>query len=206
MGLKIAVLISGGGSNLQAIIDRTQDGFVPDVGVVLVVSNTPDAFGLERARRAGIEALYIDPAGCASARDYNSRIADACSQCGATLICLAGYLLLVQGPLLERFAGRIINIHPALLPRFGGRGMYGRRVHEAVIAAGERFSGATVHCVDDRYDHGAILLQQKVPVLPGDTPERLAARVLAAEHEVYPAAIARIADGSIPLPYPKEDA
>jgi phosphoribosylglycinamide formyltransferase 1 len=186
--VRLAVLASGGGSNLQAIIDHLHaSGGPPVAEVALVASNRSGAGALGRARERGIPAAVIDdPAdGPALLALLESRHVDC--------IALAGYLKLVPREVTARWRGRIVNIHPALLPKFGGAGMYGRRVHEAVIAAGETQSGATVHQVDDAYDRGTIIAQERVPVEPGDTPESLAARVLAAEHRLYPRTLHELA-------------
>ena len=179
--VRLAILASGGGSNLQAIIDHFDAlGELRAAEVVLVASNRAGAGALARARARNIPAAVIaNPAdGPALVKVLESHRVDC--------IALAGYLKLVPREVTARWRGRIVNIHPALLPKFGGAGMYGRRVHEAVIAAGETESGATVHQVDDAYDRGAIIAQESVPVEPGDTPDSLAARVLTAEHRLYP--------------------
>ena len=174
--VRVAVLASGGGTNLQALLDACGPG-TPAL-IVRVVSNRADAGALERARQAGIPAVVLrDPA---DAGELLAALGDV------DLVVLAGYLKLVPAPVVARFPRRLINIHPALLPAFGGPGMYGRRVHEAVLASGARISGPTVHLVDERYDHGRVLAQWPVPVLAGDTPEGLAARVLEAEHRLLP--------------------
>jgi phosphoribosylglycinamide formyltransferase-1 len=186
--LRLAVLASGGGSNLQAILDHLDAlGESRAAAVVLVASNRADAGALARARARNLPAAVIaDPA------DGPALVALLESH-GVGCIALAGYLKLVPRDVTDRWRGRIVNIHPALLPKFGGAGMYGRRVHEAVIAAGETESGATVHHVDDAYDRGAIIAQERVPVEPGDTPDSLAARVLAAEHRLYPRTLQALA-------------
>jgi formyltetrahydrofolate-dependent phosphoribosylglycinamide formyltransferase len=179
--LRVAVLASGAGSNLQAILDHiAASGGTPALQAVLVASNRPAAGALERARRAGVPAALIADAadGAALVRLFDAHRVEC--------IALAGYLKLVPPAVIARWSGRIVNIHPALLPKFGGAGMYGRRVHEAVLAAGERESGATVHHVDDAYDRGAIIAQERVPVEADDTADSLAARVLTAEHRLYP--------------------
>lgn len=179
--VRLAVLASGSGTNLQSILDYLDGlGAERPADVVLVASNRADAFALERARRRGIPAEVIARAG-----DGDALVAllDAHR---VDLVALAGYLKLVPAAVTRRWPGRIVNVHPALLPRFGGEGMYGRRVHEAVLAAGERESGATVHVVDEDFDRGTIIAQERVPVEPGDTADTLAARVLAAEHRLYP--------------------
>ena len=177
------MLASGGGSNLQALLDAL-DGATP-ARVAHVVSNRADAGALERARRAGVPTSVLrdatDPDELLSALD------------NADLVVLAGYLKLVPATVVARFRQRMINIHPALLPAFGGPGMYGRRVHTAVLASGARESGATVHYVDERFDHGPIIAQRTVPVLPGDTAETLARRVLEVEHELLPQVVLELA-------------
>jgi formyltetrahydrofolate-dependent phosphoribosylglycinamide formyltransferase len=181
--LRVAVLASGGGSNLQALLDAARD---PEAGfrVVLVISNRPQAGALARAERAGVRTATIG----ADGRDAAGLVA-LLREARAGLVVLAGYLKLVPPEVTAVFAGRMINIHPAPLPAFGGPGMYGRRVHEAVLASGARLSGPTVHLVDERYDHGQILAQWPVPVEPGDDPDTLAARVLEAEHRLLPAVV-----------------
>ena len=191
--LRIGVLASGGGSNLQSIIDHSLDGSL-NGEVVAVISNNSSAGALERARRHGIEALHISGATEGSPEAADSRIAEELSRRAVDVVALAGYMKKIGPVLLGRFAGRIVNIHPALLPRFGGPGMYGMHVHRAVIDAGVRESGPTVHFVDGQYDHGAILARRTVPVLPDDTPETLQKRVLAQEHELYPAALRELAE------------
>jgi phosphoribosylglycinamide formyltransferase 1 len=179
--LRVAVLASGGGSNLQAILDHFDAlGDARAARIVFVASNRPGAGALAKALAAHVPAAVIEnPAdGAALVRLLESHRVDC--------IALAGYLKLVPPEVIARWRGRIVNVHPALLPKFGGPGMYGRRVHEAVIAAGETESGATVHHVDDAYDRGAIVAQERVPVEPHDTADTLAARVLAAEHRLYP--------------------
>jgi len=181
--LRVAVLASGGGSNVQALLDAARD---PGAGftVVLVISNRPDAGALARAQRAGVPTATIGSDG----RDA-AGLGALLREARAGLVVLAGYLKLVPPEVVAAFAGRMLNIHPALLPAFGGPGMYGRRVHEAVLASGARCSGPTVHLVDARFDHGRILAQWPVPIAPGDDPESLAARVLEAEHRLLPAVV-----------------
>ncbi|MEK7381925.1 MAG: phosphoribosylglycinamide formyltransferase, partial [Elusimicrobiota bacterium] len=186
---KIAVFASGEGTNLQALIDACADGRVRGE-VALVVSNKEDSGALRRARRAGIEVLFVPSAAYPTPEEYNAFVALECKKRDIGLICLAGFLMKLKAPLLKAFPGRILNIHPSLLPAFGGQGMYGRKVHEGVLAAGVKVSGATVHIVDEEYDHGPIVLQAPVPVLAGDTPETLAARVRSQEHWIYPRAAA----------------
>jgi phosphoribosylglycinamide formyltransferase-1 len=179
---------------MQAIADGCRAGTIP-AEVALVASTTPDAPALERARAAGLEALYFDPDTDTDSLD--ERLAQAFLARDVGLVCLAGYMRLLGEPFLRRYAGRIMNTHPSLLPCFGGRGCYGRRVHEAVLESGARFSGATINFADAEYDHGPIILQAVVPVLDDDTPETLAARVLAEEHRLYPEAIRLFAEGRL---------
>lgn len=181
--VRVAVLASGGGTNLQALLDAC--GPAAPARVTRVVSNRADAGALERARAAGIPAVVLrDPA---DAAELLAALGDA------DLVVLAGYLKLIPAAAVARFPRRMINIHPALLPAFGGPGMYGHRVHAAVLASGATESGATVHYVDEQYDRGPIIAQRTVPVLPGDTAETLAARVLAVEHELLPQVVLELA-------------
>jgi phosphoribosylglycinamide formyltransferase 1 len=190
VSVRVAVFASGGGSNLQALLDRFTDR--NDVDIALVISDRSEAGALRRATTAGIAAVHVGVRD-RTADDVARDTVRALDEHGIELIALAGYLRLVPAAVTAAFRGRILNIHPALLPAFGGRGMYGLRVHEAVLAAGCRVTGVTVHWVDERYDEGRIIAQWPVPVLPGDTPERLAARVLRIEHRLYPAAVAAVA-------------
>lgn len=181
--VRVAVLASGGGTNLQALLDAC--GPAARAQVTRVVSNRADAGALERARAAGIPVVVLRDPG-----DADELIA---ALGGADLVVLAGYLKLIPAAVVARFPRRMINIHPALLPAFGGPGMYGHRVHAAVLASGATESGATVHYVDEQYDRGPIIAQRTVPVLPGDTAETLAARVLAVEHELLPQVVLELA-------------
>ena len=192
MTARIAVLASGGGSNLQAIIDYLRaQGNERAADVVLVASDRPDAGALERARREGIEAAQV----------RSSRAPDGCDlfellqKHRADFVALAGYLRLLPRHIVAEYPSRILNVHPALLPDFGGAGMYGDRVHRAVLASGAAVSGATVHYVDDEYDHGDILAQWPVPVLDDDTVQSLATRVLKVEHVLYPRVLYAVASG-----------
>lgn len=192
MSLRVAVFASGGGSNLQALLDHFHDRADAPVRVALVISDREDAGALTRAMTAGVPARVI----AAARRDVAEVAVETLAALAherIDLIALAGYLRLVPEPVVHAFRGRTINVHPALLPAFGGRGMYGMHVHRAVLAAGCSVSGATVHCVDERYDEGRIIAQWPVPVLRDDTAETLAARVLRVEHMLYPAALARVA-------------
>jgi phosphoribosylglycinamide formyltransferase-1 len=196
---RIAVLASGGGTNLQALIDRFNAGESNAARVELVVGSRAGIGALERAERAAIPALALD-ARSMGPESFRDALAEALETHRIDLMVLAGWLQLVPAEVVARYHGRMVNVHPALLPAFGGRGMYGMRVHQAVIASGARVSGATVHLVDERYDEGSIVAQWPVPVLPGDTPEMLAARVLAVEHRILPLAVESIASGgAIPV-------
>ena len=191
--LNIAVFGSGAGSNFRAILTAIQQGNIPDARISLVVSNNSGAGILGIARANALPAIHLSQKQFPDERSFGDKVLSTLREHGANFIALAGYMKQVPPAVVAAYRNRIVNIHPALLPRFGGPGMYGIRVHEAVLASGETMSGATVHYVDEEYDHGAIVLQQTAPVLPGDTPESLAARVLVVEHQLYPAAIRRIA-------------
>lgn len=188
MKKRIAVLCSGGGSNLQAIIDAVEAGKI-NGEIVLVISNASKAYALERARNHGIPALFISKKEAGSAEAFNDRILEALLEAKAELVVLAGYLPIVGGQVVRAFEHRIINIHPALIPSFCGVGMYGHYVHEAVLAYGAKISGATTHFVDEQVDHGGVIMQGSVPVLEDDTPETLAARVLTVEHQILPESV-----------------
>ncbi len=187
----LAVLISGSGTTLQNLIDRIADGRL-QARIVRVVSSKASAFGLTRATAAGLSTAVVERKQFDSVESFSAAIFAECRTSGAELVCLGGFLQLLRIP--PDFAGRVLNIHPALLPAFGGKGMYGHHVHEAVLRAGVAESGCTVHLVDDEYDHGPIVLQRRVPVHSDDTPESLAARVFAAECDAYPEAIRVVAE------------
>lgn len=172
---KVAVLVSGGGTNLQALIDKVADGQLSEVELVKVISSKEGAFALERAAKAGIPT--------AVAKEQADVLREL-SESSAELIVLAGYMKVLSAEIIKNYRNRIINIHPSLIPKYCGKGFYGIRVHQAVIAGGETESGATVHYVDEGVDTGEIILQRKVSVEPGDTPEELAARVLEVEHVI----------------------
>jgi formyltetrahydrofolate-dependent phosphoribosylglycinamide formyltransferase len=197
MTSRIAVLASGGGSNLQAILDHFDALGDRRAGSVAVVgSDRPTAGALERAERRGIPTMVVWPDTPGTA-DSIDRLVD---EYRVDLIVLAGYVKMIPTRIVSRFAGRMVNVHPALLPAFGGRGMYGSRVHHAVIESGARVSGVTVHFVDTEYDHGAIIAQWPVPVFADDDAGTLAARVLRVEHILYPRVIDAVADGRVSLP------
>lgn len=189
MSFPIAVLISGSGTTLQNLVARINDGTLP-VRIVQVISSKANVKGVERASAAGLPTAIIERKQFASIEAFSDANFDLCRKAGAQLICLGGYLQLLRIP--EDYRKRIVNIHPALLPAFGGKGMYGHHVHEAVIRHGAKVSGCTVHYVDDQYDHGPIIAQRSVEVKEDDTPETLAARVFAAECELYPEVIRKL--------------
>jgi phosphoribosylglycinamide formyltransferase-1 len=192
--IRLAVLLSGGGTTLQNLLDRCGDGRLR-ARVVLVVASNEEAFGLERARGAGITTLVVNRKQAGSLEEFSRQIFARCREANAGLVCMAGFLQLIQVP--DDFLGRVMNIHPALIPAFCGKGFYGHRVHEAVLAHGAKISGCTVHFADNQYDHGPIILQRTVPVMDDDTPESLAARVFERECEAYPAAIQLFAEGRL---------
>lgn len=179
--VRLAVLASGGGSNLQALIDAHARGDLP-ASIELVISNRAKAGALERARRHGIPAHHV---GRKQHADPDARILELLRAHRIDVVVLAGWLRLIDPRVLAAYPGRVINIHPGPLPRFGGKGMYGIHVHEAVLAAGVASSGPSVHLVDSRYDEGPLLAHVEVPVEPGDTPEELQTRVLRAEHALF---------------------
>ncbi len=194
--LNIGVFASGNGSNFRAIHKAILEGRLP-ASIRLMLSNNSQAGALAYAREQGIPAVHFSTKTEPDESRYAQAMLDLCTAHGVDFVALAGYMKLLPPALVRAYRHRIVNIHPALLPRFGGPGMYGMRVHEAVIAAGVPESGATVHVVDEIYDHGAIVLQKTIPVLPGDTPEALATRVLEVEHEIYPEALALFAAGRV---------
>jgi phosphoribosylglycinamide formyltransferase 1 len=193
---KLAVFISGGGTNLQSLIDAVKAGRL-SARIALVVSSRSDAYGLERAKSEKIETFVYKVKDFSSPEEAENHLLALLDKHEIDYIALAGYLKMVPASLIRRYRDRITNIHPALLPKYGGKGMYGHYVHEAVLTAGDKESGATVHIVDEIYDHGRILKQGKVPVIVGDTPETLAERVLKIEHQIYPEALENLIRGNI---------
>jgi phosphoribosylglycinamide formyltransferase-1 len=192
--LKLAVLISGSGTTLKNLIAQIGDARL-DARIELVVSSNPAAGGLSFAREAGIPTLVIERQSFASVADYSHAVFDACRGATPDVLVMAGFLKYVVIP--ADFEWRVVNIHPALIPAFCGKGFYGHRVHDAVLEYGAKLSGCTVHFVDNQYDHGPIILQRVVPVLDGDTPDTLAARIFEAECEAYPEALRWIASGRL---------
>lgn len=193
---RIGVLASGGGSNLQAILDHlTALGDARHGDVVLVASNRPDAGALARAERAGVAHVQLRSPHARDGLELGAVLASH----DIDLVALAGYMRLIPPEVTIAYRGRMLNVHPALLPDFGGAGMYGARVHRAVLQAGARLSGPSVHFVDEVYDHGALIAQWPVPVLPGDDEHALAARVLRAEHLLYPRVVNAVAGAQVRL-------
>jgi phosphoribosylglycinamide formyltransferase-1 len=195
---RIAVLVSGGGTNLQAIIDAIAAGEIHDAGIVRVISNNPNAYALTRAENAGIEAVCISPKSFPDREQFHKALLEAIDEAGTDLVVLAGCMVVLPAELISAYRGRIINIHPALIPSFCGKGFYGLHVHEEVLARGVKVTGATVHFVDEGTDTGPIILQKAVEVHDDDTPETLQRRVMEeAEWKIMPQAIDLIARGRV---------
>jgi phosphoribosylglycinamide formyltransferase-1 len=192
MNIRISVLVSGGGSNLQALIDAQQAGLLGNGKIVQVISGRADAYALTRAAANGIPSIVIDKIRFPKDRDRNAAILSALQSASTELVVLAGYMNVLAPSVVSSYRDRIVNIHPALIPKYCGKGMYGHHVHKAVLAAEEKESGATVHLVDEGVDTGRILMQERTPVLPGDTVETLAARVLKIEHKLLPVAVGQL--------------
>ncbi len=184
--IKISVMVYGGGTNFQALAESVKNGSIENAEIVRLITGSEKAFALQRAK-----ALHIPSKVIKDTKDA-AEILDLLKEAETDLVVLAGYLKILDPEIINAYKKRIINIHPALLPKFGGRDMYGLNVHKSVINAGEKESGATVHYVDEGVDTGEIILQKKVPVMPGDTPEKLAARVLETEHEILPLAVKKV--------------
>ena len=191
--MNIAVFASGRGSNFQAILNAIDAGFLP-ARVVVLISNKSDAGAVEIAHAHNISTKHISQKMFSSEDALADAMLEVLDESQAEFIALAGYLKKIPSRVIRQYQNRIVNIHPALLPLFGGEGMYGHRVHEAVIANGEKKSGATVHLVDEEYDRGPIILQKTVTVTPDDTPDTLAAKVLKIEHEIFPLALKAFAE------------
>lgn len=194
--IRIGVLASGRGSNLQSIIDACKDGYIPGE-VVCVISDKADAFALERARREGIPAIFLDPTKYESREEYDGRLVEILNEHKVDLVCLAGFMRILTPRFIDAFRNRIMNIHPALIPAFCGKGMYGLRVHKAVLDFGVKVTGCTVHFVTEEVDLGPIIIQIPVMVREDDTPESLSERVLKREHRAYPRAIKLFAEGRL---------
>jgi phosphoribosylglycinamide formyltransferase-1 len=198
--LNVAVFGSGRGTNFQAILQALDGGKLPGVRIVVVLSNNSDAGILHLARAHGIPSVHVSERQFGNEQEYADSLLATLKRHDATFVALAGFMKRIPKQMIVAYRNRIVNIHPALLPKFGGKGMYGLHVHEAVLAAGESVSGATVHVVDEEYDHGPIVVQRQVPVRSDDTPETLAARVLEVEHLIYPEALLLFAAGKVSFP------
>lgn len=191
--LRVGVLVSGGGTNLQAILDALDQGRITNAEVAAVISNNPGAYALERARNHGIPAECISPKDFPDRASFNEALVAKVDSYDLDLVVLAGFLVKIPEAMIAKYRNKIINIHPSLIPKYCGKGFYGKRVHKAVLEGGEKESGATVHFVDEGVDTGEIILQEKVPVLEGDTPDELAARVLKVEHRILAEGLNQIA-------------
>ena len=195
---KIGVLVSGGGTNLQALIDAEKAGRLGSGKITLVISSKPDVYALERAKAGGIEAKVLSRKDYESIADYSKALADALTEANIDLVVLAGFLTIIDEQMYERFPNKILNVHPALIPSFCGKGYYGLRVHEAALEKGVKVSGATVHIVTPECDAGPIVLQKAVAVLDSDTPETLQRRIMEeAEWKILPEAVKLFCDDKI---------
>ena len=196
--LKIAVLVSGGGTYLQAIIDKIAEGVITNTEIAVVISNNKNAYALERAKQAGIEAVCVSPKDYENREQFNQEFLKTLDSYQVDLVVLAGFLVVIPPAMIQKYENRIINIHPSLIPSFCGTGYYGLKVHEGALARGVKVTGATVHFVDEGTDTGPIILQKAVEVQNGDTPEILQRRVMEqAEWEILPRAIHLIANGKV---------
>lgn len=196
--LRVGVMVSGGGTNLQAILDAIDSGKITNAKVEVVISNDPGAYALERARNHGIEAVCISPKNFENRAAFNEAFFEKTDEYNLDLIVLAGFLVTIPEEMIRKYRNKIINIHPSLIPSFCGVGYYGLKVHEAALARGVKVTGATVHYVDEGVDSGPILLQKAVEVQPGDTPQVLQRRVMEqAEWIILPEAVNKIANGLI---------
>ena len=196
--LKIAVCVSGGGTNLQAIMDAIDNGIITNTQISVVISNNPGAYALERAKNHGIEAICISPKDYESREAFNEDFLRQLDSYQVDLVVLAGFLVVIPPEMIQKYRNRIINIHPSLIPSFCGKGYYGLKVHEGALARGVRVTGATVHFVDEGTDTGPIILQKAVEIKEGDTPEILQRRVMEqAEWKILPCAIDLIANGKV---------
>lgn len=196
--MNIVVFVSGGGTNLQNLIDRIADGYLSDVRICRVIASREGTYAQTRAEKAGLPVSIVSRKDFSDMEGYDETLLQLLEHSGAELVVLAGFLSLLGPRVVERYRNRILNIHPALLPSFGGKGMYGLHVHEAVLESGVKWTGATVHFINENYDDGPILLQQPVPVRQDDTPESLQARVIAeGEHPLLPEAVRLVTRGRV---------
>lgn len=192
---RVAVLVSGGGTNLQAIIDATKSGVITSGKVVAVISSKEEVFALERAKAAGIPSVVVSKKACKTQTEFEEKIISVLEKCRADLIVLAGFMSILSADFTKRYERRIINVHPSLIPSFCGEGFYGLRVHEAALAKGVKVTGATVHFVNEIPDGGEIILQKAVKIHDGDTPEKLQKRVMRqAEWRILPMAVEKISE------------
>lgn len=192
--LKVAVLVSGGGTNLQAIIDAIADKRIKNAEICVVISNLSDAYALERAKKAGINTIVVSKKGCSCGQSWEMRLEKAIKESGADLVVLAGFMCILSKDFTDKFSEKIINVHPSLIPSFCGEGYYGLHVHEKVLEKGVKVTGATVHYVNEQVDAGKIIAQKAVEVKPDDTPQTLQKRVMEqAEWVILPQAIEEIA-------------
>ena len=191
--LNVVVCVSGGGTNLQAILDAVESGKITNTRIAGVISNNAGAYALERAKTKNVPAVCISPKEYETREAFNRALLQGVDELKPDLIVLAGFLVNIPAEMVQAYRGRIINIHPSLIPKYCGKGFYGKRVHKAVLEGGEKESGATVHFVDEGVDTGEIILQEKVPVLEGDTPDELAARVLKVEHRILAEGLNQVA-------------
>ena len=204
--LNVGVMVSGGGTNLQAVIDAIESGAITNAKIRAVISNNPGAYALERAKKHGIEAVCVSPKSFKSREEVHGALLEKVDSYELDLIVLAGFLVTIPGEMIRKYQNQIINIHPSLIPSFCGVGYYGLKVHEAALRRGVKLTGATVHFVDEGVDSGPIILQKAVEVLPGDTPEVLQRRVMEeAEWKILPKAIDMIANGELEPEFRKEN-
>jgi phosphoribosylglycinamide formyltransferase-1 len=195
---RLVILVSGSGSNMQSIINSTKNGILKGLAqVVLVISNNPNAFALERAKNENIKAVCVERKSFEDEKSFNDAVLEELQNVKVDIVCLAGYMRMVGQGTIDVYRGRMLNIHPALLPKFGGKGMYGYHVHEAVVKAGEKKSGATMHFVEEEYDTGKIIIQWEVEVFRSDTPQDVAKKVSAIEHRIYPEAIKKVIENRL---------
>lgn len=193
---RIGVLASTKGTDLQAVIDEINDGKMPGIEIAIVLSNREDAYALERARLQEVKAFFVDPKG-KTRKEYDRELAQILKKEKVELVCLIGYMRILSAEFVQQFPGHIINVHPALMPKFSGPGFYGGNVHEAVLKAGEKETGCTIHVVDEGVDTGEIIAQKKVSISPDDIPETLKEKVQNLEKKLYPEVIRRFAKGEI---------
>ncbi len=197
--VKIAVFVSGGGSNLQALIDAVESGYIKNGKIVLVISNNAGAFGLKRAEKHGIKNVFVNPKDFKTPQEYDAFLVKTLNDAQADIVCLAGYMKILTKEFIDGFKKPVMNIHPALLPSFGGKGCYGIHVHEKVLEYGAKVTGCTVHFVDYGADTGPIILQEAVNVSADDTPETLQKKVLVYEHKLYKEAVKLFCEGRLKL-------